>query len=34
LIQLKGYCNSDPRSKEIVEFMKEWAEARNFVIAC
>ena len=34
LIQLKGYCNSDPRTKEIVEFMNEWAEACNIVIAC
>jgi hypothetical protein len=34
LIQLKGYCNSDPRTKEIVAFMNEWAEACNIVIAC
>ena len=34
LTQLKGYCNSDPRTKEIVEFMKAWAEARNIIIAC
>lgn len=34
LIQLKGYCNSNPRSKEIVDFMKAWAKAKNITIAC
>jgi hypothetical protein len=34
LIQLKGWCNSDPRTKEIVDFTKEWAKARNISIKC
>lgn len=34
LIQLKGWCNSNPRTKEIVEFTKQWAKARNINIKC
>jgi predicted RNA-binding Zn-ribbon protein involved in translation (DUF1610 family) len=34
LIQLKGWCNSDPRTKEIVDFTKEWAKARNITVKC
>ena len=34
LRQLKGWCNSNPRTKEIVEFTKKWAEACNIVINC
>lgn len=34
LIQLKGWCNSDPRTKEIVGFMKKWAEACDITIKC
>ena len=34
LVQLKGWCNSDPRTKEIVEFTKKWAEACDIVIKC
>ena len=34
LTQLKGYCNSNPRHKELVEFVTHWAKARNIVIDC
>jgi hypothetical protein len=34
LVQLKGWCNSNPRTKEIVAFTKQWAKARNIVIKC
>ena len=34
LTQLKGYCNSNPRSREIIEFTKEWAKAKNFSAYC
>jgi hypothetical protein len=34
LVQLKGWCNSDPRTPEIVKFIKEWAEARDIAIKC
>lgn len=34
LTQLKGYCNSNPRQKDLVEFVTHWAKARNIVIDC
>ena len=34
LTQLKGFCNSDPRTKEIVEFVKEWSAAKDFKVRC
>lgn len=34
LIQLKGYCNSDPRNKELVEFVQHWAKAKSIVVKC
>lgn len=34
LVQLKGWCNSNPRTPEIVKFVKEWAKERNIVIKC
>lgn len=34
LVQLKGWCNSDPRNKEIVAFTKKWAKACNIIIKC
>ena len=30
LIQLKGYCNSNPRDKEIEEFVEHWSKAKKF----
>jgi hypothetical protein len=34
LIQLKGWCNSDPRTPEIIDFTNKWSEARNIAIKC
>jgi hypothetical protein len=34
LIQLKGWCNSNPRTPEIVKFMKAWAKERDIMIKC
>lgn len=34
LTQLKGYCNSNPRSKEINEFVKKWSERAGFSVDC
>ena len=29
LTQLKGYCNSNPRNREIIEFVSHWAKAKG-----
>ena len=34
LNQLKGYCNSNPRNKEINEFVTHWSRAKGFRISC
>lgn len=34
LVQLKGYCNSNPRNKELVEFVQHWAKAKSIVVEC
>ena len=34
LNQLKGYCNSNPRNKEINEFVEHWAKAKGISIGC
>ena len=30
LTQLKGYCNSNPRDKELMEFVEKWSKATGF----
>ena len=30
LTQLKGYCNSNPRDKELMEFVDKWSEEKGF----
>lgn len=30
LTQLKGYCNSNPRNKELMEFVEKWSKATGF----
>jgi hypothetical protein len=34
LIQLKGYCNSNPRNKELVEFVQHWSKAKGIRVEC
>lgn len=34
LIQLKGYCNSNPRNKDLVEFVSHWSKAKGIRIEC
>lgn len=34
LTQLKGYCNSNPRNKELVEFVQHWAKAKGIRVDC
>jgi hypothetical protein len=34
LVQLKGYCNSNPRNKELVEFVQHWSKAKGITVAC
>lgn len=34
LNQLKGYCNSNPRNKELNEFVAHWAKAKGIRVSC
>ena len=34
LVQLKGYCNSNPRNKELVEFVQHWSKAKGIRVEC
>ncbi len=34
LLQLKGYCNSNPRNKELVEFVQHWSKAKGIRVEC
>jgi hypothetical protein len=34
LVQLKGYCNSNPRNKIINEFVEHWAKAKQIRVMC
>jgi hypothetical protein len=34
LTQLKGYCNSNPRNRELVEFVQHWSKAKGIRVEC
>lgn len=34
IIQLKGYCNSNPRDKKLMEFVQHWMAAKHIVLVC
>ena len=34
LTQLKGYCNSNPRDRELLEFVQHWAKAKAIMVEC
>lgn len=32
--QIKGFCNSDPRDKELMDFIHHWCKAKKLVVRC
>ena len=34
ILQVKGYCNSNPRDKKLMEFIQHWMKAKGLVWAC